>query len=66
MRTFSMALIAIGLAYYSTGSASAHIGEEIYLLFEVSEADLAKIDLRDGSVDDWEEVFGEPTFVPTD
>ena len=42
------------------------IGEKGFLLFEATADDLADIDLRDGSVEDWEDVFGEPSWVPTD
>lgn len=66
MRKSLMALIAVGLVCGLTGSVSAHIGETVFLLFEVSEADLADIDLRDGSVADWEDVFGEAPILPTD
>ena len=66
MRKSLMALIAIGLVCGLTSGASAHIGEQVFLLFEVSEADLADIDLRDGSVSDWEDVFGEAPILPTD
>ena len=66
MRRSLMLLIAIGLVCGLTGGANAHIGEKIFLLFEATADDLADIDLRDGSVEDWEDVFGEPSWVPTD
>lgn len=56
--------LAFGLAM-ATG-ASAHIGDKIFLLFEISDADLADIDLRDGSVEDWEDVVGDPNLLPSD
>ncbi|MEE3258273.1 MAG: hypothetical protein VX293_03595, partial [Candidatus Latescibacterota bacterium] len=66
MRKSLMALIAIGLVCGLTGGASAHIGERVFLLFEATEDDLGDIDLRDGTVEDWEDVFGDPSWVPTD
>jgi len=66
MRRSLMLLIAIGLVCGLTGGASAHIGERVFLLFEATEDDLGDIDLRDGTVEDWEDVFGEPSWVPTD
>jgi len=66
MRRSLMLLIAIGLVCGLTGGANAHIGEKVFLLFEATADDLADIDLRDGSVEDWEDVFGEPSWVPTD
>ena len=66
MRRSLMLLIAIGLVCGLTGGASAHIGERVFLLFEATEDDLGDIDLRDGTVEDWEDVFGEPSWTPTD
>ncbi len=66
MRRSLMLLIAIGLVCGLTGGASAHIGERVFLLFEATADDLGDIDLRDGTVEDWEDVFGEPSWVPTD
>ena len=66
MRKSLLALIAIGLVCGLTGGASAHIGENVFLLFEAVEADLADIDLQDGTVEDWEDVFGEAPILPTD
>jgi len=66
MRKSLVGLIAIGLVCGLTSGASAHIGEDVYLLFEYSAADLADIDLSDGSIEDWEDVIGEPAFLPTD
>ena len=41
----------------------AHVGDEIYPFFELLDKDLARIDLTDGSVEDWYEVLGEPSLV---
>ena len=66
MKKSFLTLVAIGLICGLTGGANAHIGEEVFLLFEATEADLADIDLQDGTVEDWEDVFGEAPIVPTD
>lgn len=50
-------LLALGI-----GVSEAHIGGRIYPIWEISEADLATIDLRDGSVAEWEAVLGPPTL----
>ena len=50
-------LVAMGLILGLTSGASAHIGDRIYLIFELSEADLADIDLRDADITDWEDVL---------
>lgn len=44
----------------------AHVGDRIYQIRELSDADLSAIDLKDGSVGDWEEVLGEPTLTAVD
>ena len=66
MRKSLTALIAIGLVCGLTTGASAHIGDKVVLLFEASDADIADIDLQDGTVADWEDVFGEPNLLPAD
>lgn len=49
---------------FATG-ASAHIGEKIYLIFEIADVDLLDIEF-DGSIDDWENVVGPPSLLATD
>ena len=48
------------------GSSPAHIGDEIYPFYELLDKDLRRIDLTDGSVEDWLEVLGEPSLTATD
>lgn len=38
----------------------------VYPFFELTDADLARIDLHDGSVNDWLDVLGEPTLTSFD
>ena len=59
-------LLAIGLILGLTSGASAHIGERVYLLFEMLDEDTGDLDFTDGTVEDWEDVVGEPNFLPTD
>ena len=40
--------------------------ERIYPIFELTDEDVALIDLKDGSIDDWLEVLGEPTLAALD
>ena len=44
----------------------AHVGDVIYPIFELTDADLAQIDLNDGSVADWETILGAPTLTRED
>jgi hypothetical protein len=66
MKKTLMALLAVGLLCGLIGTADAHIGDKIYLIFEIPDADLADIDLRDVSVGDWEDVVGDASLVTTD
>ena len=52
----------LGLA----SQAHAHVGDEIYPFYELLDEDLHRIDLTDGSVEDWLEVIGEPSLVTSD
>ena len=47
-------------------AAHAHIGDQIYPIFELLDEDLDRIDLTDGSVEDWHEVGGEPSLTASD
>ena len=44
----------------------AHIGDEIYPFYELLDEDLHRIDLTDGSVEDWYDVLGEPSLTASD
>ncbi len=46
--------------------AHAHIGDQIYPFYELLDEDLDRIDLTDGSVEDWYEVIGEPSLTASD
>ena len=52
----------LGLA----GGTLAHLGDQIYPFYELLDEDLDRIDLTDGSVDDWYEVLGEPSLTGAD
>lgn len=58
-----MLLIAGATTAFSS-SAHGHQGDRVYPILEVTEE--AGIDLKDGSVDDWSELLGEPTFTALD
>jgi hypothetical protein len=60
------AVFAIVLVFGLAGRAEAHIGDRLYPFYELTEEDVARIDLRDVSVADWEAVIGEPSMTPMD
>lgn len=61
-RTLFMVGLLVGLA----GTAWAHVGERVVPIYELSDEDLAQIDLRDGSIEDWESVLGDPSMTTPD
>ena len=44
----------------------AQWSDRLYLFRELTDEMRARIDIRDGSVEDWSEVLGEPTLTPLD
>lgn len=60
------ALLTMALALGLASGASAHIGSKIYLIFELADSDRASIDIKDGSIADWEDVVGDPSLLATD
>lgn len=62
MKQVLLAALTLGLA----GSVYAHRGDRVFPIMELSDADLAEIDIDDGSVDDWVAIVGEPTLTALD
>ena len=54
------------LALVLAGTAHAHIGEKVFLIFEIPDADLEDIDLFDADISDWEDVVGDASLTPED
>lgn len=44
----------------------AHVGDKVFFIYEITDEDLAHIDLKDGSIEDWETLIGEATISPFD
>ncbi|MBT4498037.1 MAG: hypothetical protein HOC74_09970 [Gemmatimonadetes bacterium] len=61
MRWFFLAAVL-----FTAHGALGHVGDRIYPFFEITDEQLAEIDLHDGSVEDWETIFGEPSLTPLD
>lgn len=59
-------MLAVLLALAAAGRAGAHIGDRIYLIPELTDAQTATVDLRDGSVADWRALLGEPALTAQD
>ena len=64
-----MNIMRIGISCLLVSLAArvfAHTGDEIYPFYELLDEDLDRIDLTDGSVEDWKEVVGEPSLTASD
>ena len=46
--------------------ADAQPPDRVYPIMQLTDRDLAEIDVTDGSVEDWENIVGEPTLTPLD
>ena len=66
MRRSLFGVLALALILGLATGASAHIGDTIYLFFEIPDADVADLDLQDGSVDDWLDIVGDAALDATD
>ncbi len=66
MRMSLLSLLALLLPLVPANDAHAHVGDEIYLFYELLDEDLYAIDLTDGSVEDWYDVLGEPSLTAVD
>ncbi len=66
MPTLLVALLTLVPLLGLAPAAHAHIGDELYPFYELLDEDLDRIDLTDGSVEDWYEVLGEPSLTAVD
>ena len=66
MRTFLVLLAALTPLPGLAPAVHAHIGDQIYPFFELLDEDLDRIDLTDGSVEDWHDVLGEASLTAAD
>ena len=63
MRTCLITLLTLTSLLGPAPAAHAHVGDEIYPFYELLDEDLERIDLSDGSVEDWYDVIGEPSLT---
>ena len=66
--THRHSLFLLTLAAISAPAAPlfAHAGDRLFPIVYLSEQTLARLDLNDGSVEDWLDAVGEPTFTTLD
>ena len=65
MKAF-VASIAICVLLITSVTTSADFPDRVYRFVELTDEEVARIDLKDTSVDDWLEVVGEPSLWPLD
>ena len=65
MKAFA-ASIAIFVLLVTSVITSADFPDRVYRFVELTDEEVARIDLKDNSVDDWLEVVGEPSLWPLD
>ena len=66
MRTRLISLLVLAALLGLARGAHPHIGVETYPFYELLDEDLDRINLTDGSVEDWLEVVGEPSLTASD
>ncbi len=66
MKTRKRFLQLIGLVLGLLCGAEAQESERLYPFVELTDADLAQIDVTDGTVDEWINLLGEPTLTALD
>ncbi len=66
MRTGKLSLPIIGLVMGLLRGAEAQESERVYPFIELTDADLAQIDVTDGSINEWIGLLGEPTLTLLD
>ena len=57
---------ALGFVLWLAVSAGAHVGDRVYPVSYLSDGMLEQIDLRDGLVDEWQELIGDPAMTALD
>ena len=57
---------ALGFVLWLAVSAGAHVGDRVYPVSYLSDGMLEQIDLRDGLVDEWQELVGAPAMTALD
>ncbi len=66
MHSLIVSLLTLATLLGLASAVHAHIGDEIYPFYELLDEDLHRIDLTDGSVEDWYDVLGEPSLTAAD
>ena len=66
MHSLLVSLLTLATLLGLASATHAHIGDQIYPFYELLDEDLYRIDLTDGSIEDWYDVLGEPSLTAAD
>jgi hypothetical protein len=66
MKRYLMLSLIMGIAAGAGSDLWGHLGDRIYPIWQLSDEEVAEIDLGDGSVEDWIDVVGQPTLLTSD
>ena len=66
MNRRSIFLLTLAAISAEAAPVAAHAGDRLFPIPYLSEETLARLDLDDGSVEDWLDAVGEPTLTPLD
>ena len=66
MRTFLVSLMTLASLLGLASVTHSHVGDQVCFFHELLDEDLDRIDLTDGSVEDWLEIVGEPSLTASD
>lgn len=63
MKRYLVLGLVMGIVAGSIGTANGHSGDQLYPIWQLSDEEVAAIDLMDGSIDDWLDVVGAPVLT---
>ena len=66
MGSFLTVAMAASVILLHPGPGSSQVSDRVYPFTELSDEDVARLDLRDGAVFDWLDIVGEPSLTALD
>ena len=57
-------LLSAVIVFFGMDPVLGHAGDRVFPFYEIT--DVTAVDLTDGSIEDWEELFGEPSLTSLD
>ena len=63
---FTISVLLMASALVNPATVRGHVGDRVVPIPEITDDMLSAIDLHDGSVEEWEELFSTPILTPAD